>query len=181
MFPAIAASMSESSGFGVAASRAAADMIWPDWQYPHWITSRSSQAFWTFAPTGVAPTPSMVVTARSRTAPTGNMQERTGLPSICTVQAPHWAMPQPNFVPVMPSTSRRTQSSGMSAGASNDFCSPLIVRVVVIKTSNPAVTDSARKGWGPIDVATELYRAALRQQSGYFCYADLRRPHEPTG
>src|ERR1700681_4063517 len=76
--------------------------------------------------------PSMVVTARSRTALTGSMHERTGLPSICTVQAPHCAIPQPNFVPVMPSRSRRTQSSGISAGASNAFCSPLIVRVVAI-------------------------------------------------
>jgi hypothetical protein len=56
-----------------------------------------------------------------------SMQERTGLPSICTVQAPHWALPQPNFVPVMPRMSRRTQSSGMPVGASNDFYSPLIV------------------------------------------------------
>src|SRR5260370_19809646 len=46
------------------------------------MTSRSSQAFCTLAPTGVAPIPSIVVTARSRTAPTGSMQERTGLPSI---------------------------------------------------------------------------------------------------
>ena len=73
----------------------------------------------------------MVVTARSRTAPTGSMQERTGLPSICTVQAPHWAMPQPNFVPVMPSMSRRTQSNGMSVGPSNDFDSPLTVNVTM--------------------------------------------------
>ena len=40
----------------------------------------------------------------------GVMQERVGTPSTCTVQAPHSAMPQPNFVPVMPSTSRNTQS-----------------------------------------------------------------------
>ena len=30
------------------------------------------------------------------------MQERAGAPSMCTVQAPHSAMPQPNLVPVMP-------------------------------------------------------------------------------
>src|ERR1700730_4956231 len=177
MFPAIAASMSESSGFGVAASRAAADMIWPDWQYPHWTTSRSSQAFCTLAPTGEAPMPSMVVTARSRTALTGSMQERTGLPSICTVQAPHCAMPQPNFVPVKPSTSRRTQSSGMSAGASNAFCSPLIVRVMAIRTSNSP--DSARcEARERIDRSSGgLYRAPIHQKSGYiFCSADLCGP-----
>jgi hypothetical protein len=32
IFPAIAASISLSSGLGVAASSAAADMIWPGWQ-----------------------------------------------------------------------------------------------------------------------------------------------------
>jgi hypothetical protein len=39
---------------------------------------------------------------------------RIGLPSICTVQTPHCAIPQPNFVPVKPTTSRKTQSSGVS-------------------------------------------------------------------
>jgi hypothetical protein len=33
------------------------------------------------------------------------------------------AMPQPNFVPVMPRMSRNTQSSGMSEGASSVFFS----------------------------------------------------------
>jgi len=42
------------------------------------------------------------------------MQERVAAPPMCTVQAPLSAMPQPNFVPVMPSTSRRTQGSGGS-------------------------------------------------------------------
>jgi hypothetical protein len=41
------------------------------------------------------------------------MQERVASPSMCTVQAPHKAMPHPNFVPVIPSVSRKTHSSGM--------------------------------------------------------------------
>ena len=44
---------------------------------------------------------------------TGVTQERVAFPSTCTVHAPHSDMPQPNFVPVMPSVSRKTQSSGM--------------------------------------------------------------------
>jgi hypothetical protein len=88
------------------------------------------QAFCTLAPVGVAPTPSIVVMARLPIAPTGRRQERRGLPSICTVQAPHWAMPQPNLVPVMPSTSRSTQSSGVSAGPSKVRFSPLIFRFI---------------------------------------------------
>ena len=57
----------------------------------------------------------MVVTARPSTSDTGVMQERTGLPSTCTVQAPQAATPQPNFVPVSLRCSRSTQSSGVSA------------------------------------------------------------------
>jgi hypothetical protein len=46
--------------------------------------------------------------------------------------------------------SRRTQSSGMSAGASNDFGSPLIVSVVAISPSNSTAAGSwplARKDY----------------------------------
>jgi hypothetical protein len=53
------------------------------------------------------------------------MQERVGAPSICTVHAPHSAMPQPNFVPVMPSTSRNTQRSGVSPSTSTLCVLPL--------------------------------------------------------
>ena len=44
----------------------------------------------------------MVVTCLPATAETGVTHERIGLPSRCTVQAPHSAMPQPNLVPVRP-------------------------------------------------------------------------------
>ena len=44
------------------------------------------------------------------TAETGVMQERVGSPSTRTVHEPHMPMPQPNFVPVRPSSSRSTQS-----------------------------------------------------------------------
>ena len=55
----------------------------------------------------------------------GVMQERVATPSTWTVQAPHSAMPQPNFVPVMPSTSRNTQSSGVSPSTSTPCVWPL--------------------------------------------------------
>ena len=51
-------------------------------------------------------------------ADTGNEQERTALPFKCTVHAPQAATPQPNLVPVSLSSSRITQSSGVSSGAS---------------------------------------------------------------
>jgi hypothetical protein len=56
----------------------------------------------------------MVVIFAPSSAPIGTEQERIDLPSMWTVQAPHCAIPQPNFVPVKPITSRNTQSSGVS-------------------------------------------------------------------
>ena len=40
----------------------------------------------------------------------------------CTVQAPHSATPQPNLVPVKPSSSRRNHISGIDGSPSNDRC-----------------------------------------------------------
>ena len=69
----------------------------------------------------------MVVTFFPATDETGVMQERVASPSICTVQAPQRAMPQPNFVPVMPSVSRKTHNSGIFGGTSTDCCLPLTI------------------------------------------------------
>src|SRR3954462_13855681 len=97
----MAASISASLGFGLLLSNAAAAMICPDWQYPHCGTSSWTQAFWIgWLLSGDRP--SMVVIFLPAAADTGNEQERVGVPSMCTVQAPHWAMPQPYLVPVSP-------------------------------------------------------------------------------
>src|SRR5215475_8499046 len=63
------------------------------------------------------------------------MQERVASPLICTVQAPQSAMPQPNFVPVRFSVSRRTQSSGICGSTSTVCDLPLRVKVTAIRTS----------------------------------------------
>ena len=60
----------------------------------------------------------MVVMDMPSTADTGTVQVRTARPSTCTVQAPHAAMPHPNLVPVNPSVSRSTHSSGVSGSTS---------------------------------------------------------------
>ena len=65
------------------------------------------------SPAGVA-NPSIVVTLRPAAACTGVTQALVGLPSKCTVQAPHCAIPQPNLVPVNLSSSRNTHRSGVS-------------------------------------------------------------------
>src|SRR5258708_3243518 len=71
----------------------------------------------------------MVVTSEPCRLSTVVMQEHVAVPSIWTVQAPHSAWPQPNLVPVMPSTSRRTQRSGVSPSTSTLRCLPLISMV----------------------------------------------------
>jgi len=53
-------------------------------------------------PTLLALTASIVVIFLPTIDETGAMHERVATPSTCTVQAPHWAMPQPYLVPVRP-------------------------------------------------------------------------------
>src|SRR5882762_6946075 len=101
MLPAIAESMSSSDGLWFFRRSAVADMIWPDWQYPHCTTSFASHAAWVALPAGIADTPSIVVIFLPATAEIGKTHDRVATPSTCTVQAPHSAIPQPNFVPVM--------------------------------------------------------------------------------
>ena len=56
-------------------------------------------------------------------------QARTARPLRCTVHAPHALTPQPYLVPRRSSTSRSTQSKGMSAGTSTVVDRPLTVKV----------------------------------------------------
>src|SRR5438309_11238657 len=71
---------------------------------------------WSFS---IVPSPSSVVMAPSAAADTVTEQERTDLPSISTVQAPHWASPQPNFGPFSSRSLRRTYRSGVSGATDN--------------------------------------------------------------
>ena len=64
----------------------------------------------------------MVTTDLPPTSDIGTPQARTASPFMCTVQAPHSATPQPNFVPVRPSSSRRYHISGIDGSPSNDRC-----------------------------------------------------------
>jgi len=48
----------------------------------------------------LAASPSIVVTFLAPSALIATEQERVAIPSMWTVQAPHWAMPQPYLVPV---------------------------------------------------------------------------------
>src|SRR3989441_5976761 len=74
--------------------------------------------------------PSIVVTRFPAAAATGITHDRTAVPSRCTVQAPHCAMPHPNFVPVRPRLSRSTHRSGVSGATSTDWRLPLTVKTI---------------------------------------------------
>src|SRR2546429_3365709 len=60
----------------------------------------------------------MVVTCLPSARDNGATQDRIAFPSRCTVHAPHSAIPQPNFVPVISSESRRTHSKGVAGSTS---------------------------------------------------------------
>src|SRR5262249_6075177 len=63
--------------------------------------------------------------------------ENARLPSICTIQAPHRPVPQPNLVPVSFSPSRITHNNGVAGGASVDAALPFTLKLVVIVSSLP--------------------------------------------
>src|ERR1700716_3811582 len=77
----------------------------------------------------------MVVMALPPTLSIVVMQDRVAGPSTCTVQAPHNPSPQPNLVPVMPSTSRSTHSRGVSPSTSTLCGVPLTLIVRLMATS----------------------------------------------
>src|ERR1051325_11282362 len=74
----------------------------------------------------------MVSTVLVAAAESGTWQERTALPSRCTVHAPHCPRPHPNFVPVNPIFSRSTQSQGVVGLASTLCCLPFTVRDIIL-------------------------------------------------
>src|SRR5262245_49353523 len=77
----------------------------------------------------------MVVTFLSCTWETAIWQERTALPSTCTVQAPHRPEPHPNFVPVSFRCSRNTHNSGVSGSAVTLTALSLTVKAIVMLSS----------------------------------------------
>src|ERR1051325_9441761 len=98
----------------------------------------------------------MVVIAWPPALDTGVWHERTALPPICTVQAPHWPRPQPNFVPRKSSTARSTQSSGMSAGTSTltDLPLTLSVKGIAVILRQTFVLGANKKGAFAHDLVT---------------------------
>src|SRR5580765_5687377 len=93
----------------------------------------------------------MVTTFAPSRPPIGTEQDRMAAPLICTVQEPHCAIPQPNFVPVRPRTSRNTQRSGVSGSMSICRDTPLTSIVITV-----AATPTDDDIWSLVRPVAEL-------------------------
>src|SRR4029077_3016909 len=76
----------------------------------------------------------MVVTDLPAASDISTPHDRTASPSRWTVQAPHNATPQPNFVPVNPRPSRRYHISGIDGSPSNVRSCPFTRRLTMISS-----------------------------------------------
>src|SRR5712671_5550892 len=107
------------------------------------------KARWSGWGRSTVPRPSMLVTRAFPTAETGVTHERTGLPSISTVQAPHCARPQPNLGPFSSRSFRRMYRSGVLASTATVLVLPLIRRSKLAMIAPPllasALPDVARR------------------------------------
>src|ERR1051326_7424587 len=74
----------------------------------------------------------------------GTEQERITSPLMCTEQAPHCAMPQPNLVPVRPICSRITHSSGVSGSACTSRFSPLTLSIAIFSSEGVVLLSPGR-------------------------------------
>src|SRR4051794_16781419 len=84
--------------------------------------------------------------------------ERMTSPLMCTEHAPHCATPQPYFVPVRPTCSRITQSSGVSGSTATSRTLPLMLSLAI--GASLALGRRYRRGRG---VAT---RSQIRDRAG---------------
>src|SRR5262245_21829270 len=104
----------------------------------------------------------MVVICEVAILSTGVIQDRVATPSTCTVQAPQSATPQPNFVPVMPSTSRSTQRRGVSPSTSTLWAFPLILMMKGMAASEMTFSQqiptlmTGAASWLNVSVSTAL-------------------------
>src|ERR1043166_942782 len=102
----------------------------------------------------------MVVICLPTASLTSTLQERVATPSMWTVQAPHWAMPQPYLVPVRPTFSRIAHNSGVEGSTSTSCAVPLMVRRAI-----PVLPDHAPRP--PVaGVCARHLRATCRLYAG---------------
>ena len=86
--------------------------------------------------------PSMVVISRPSTRAASERHDFTRLPSIRTVQAPHWPRPQPFFEPVRCKCSRNASRS-VVRGSSVSRCSVPLTRSTTLRGAGAALVPCA--------------------------------------
>ena len=106
--------------------------------------------------------PSIVVTDFFAAALMVVRQERVGWPSTWTAQAEHCPMPQPYLVPVSPSVSRSTHSSGVSGLMSTVRGVPFTVRENWV-TGDLAVGRDSNKNLRTRSYLSRYFRAPPNQ------------------
>ena len=210
MFPDMAASISASVGIGFFFHQRRRGHDLPRWQYPHCGNICLYRGLLHRVRPPSAGRPSMVVMFFPAAVEMGVTQERAASPLMCTVQAPHKAMPHPNFVPVMFSVSRSTQRRGIS-GLTSTVCGlpfktklmgnkPPVVRKRDYPTTIQTSNESASLAWAlPVSCpaapypewkAIPLQKSKLRWDRSAGRRRDCRRPgsagrkschFEPTG
>src|SRR5579885_2762575 len=117
--------------------------------------------------------PSMVVTLAPSAWPASTVHDFTALPSMCTVQAPHWLVSQPTWVPVRP-RSRRIRSTSSVAGlvSSSTGASLTVMRTFKVQSSPIYLSrQHQRRGGGGRDGACDHppdRRAALARRGRDF-------------
>src|SRR3954469_3899940 len=81
-------------------------------------------------------------------SPTRIEQERCTSSLMCTEHAPHWAMPQPYFVPVSPACSRSAQSKGVSSSTLRSMVLPLTFSLAIRFLRSPHSKGDDRLNFG---------------------------------
>src|SRR4051812_13003705 len=102
-------------------------MIIPGVQKPHWRPCLSQNACCIGWKPPFCDSPSIVVTSLPSAWTASTVQDFTALPSRWIVQAPHWDVSQPTFVPVRPMVSRRKSTSRVRGATSVSRRTPLTV------------------------------------------------------
>jgi len=75
-------------------------------------------------------------------SPAGIWHERTAFPFSSTVHDPQTPTPHPNFVPVIESVSRNTQTSGVSSSTFTTRFAPLTVMAISLMATEGAMRQS---------------------------------------
>src|SRR3954470_11389309 len=103
----------------------------PGVQKPHWSPWQVWKAICIGCRSPLRAIPSMVVTARPSASTASMAQLLTDLPSTQTVQAPHWLVSHPTWVPVRRRCSRSRSTSSVRGSTSTAWLFSLTFSVIV--------------------------------------------------